>query len=167
MTTAVSTAPLYCTTTDLVNRMSAEGVQYRIDDDPPTALGDVLAEAADTVDEHCWTMYSQAALAGSSWIKERCADIAAYLLCERRGNPVPPGIAQKHDRTLKKLERVQLGLLQVPFLAVLRTAVPIMSQPRIRLDPFPRVVIEKSRSTGKVEGPQDADTLDFAFVYQI
>lgn len=153
---------LYCTMDDVSNRLSAAGVTYRLDDVPPDPTdGDVLDEASRTIDEHCLLFYTEQNLALSPTVKHWCANIAANLLCERRGNPVPGGIERKFDRTMKSLERVQRGR-QIADIPMRKACVPVLSQPRIRLDPFPHTVIEKSGSTGTPEGyNQRRDSLDY------
>jgi phage gp36-like protein len=144
----------YCTQSDLVNRLSADGIAYRTDDVPPAALGDVLAEAATVIDEHCRLAYDPASLAQSDWVQQRATDIAAFMLCQRRGNPVPPGVAQKYERTLERLELVRKGQLAIPDAPGRRNQVPVMSNLRVRLDPFPRVVVERYSGPTR-ERPKD------------
>lgn len=143
---------LYCTPTDLVNRLSVEGVAYRVDDLPPQALGDCISEASIDIDAYLLSLYDAAQLAQSTWVKHRCANLAACHLCSRRGNPTPPGIAQKCKDTKKDLEKVAAGKLQVPDVSPRAADVPVLSSMRAKLSPFPRTVVEPSRSTGKPEG---------------
>lgn len=154
----------YCTIADVQNRLSADGVTYRTDDTPPTTYGDVLDEASREIDFYLFSRYDADLLASSNWVKHQCAVIAAFLLCERRGNPVPRGIAGKYERTIERLEKVQLGVFAVPGIVERRTAVPTMSNVRIRLDPHPRTVVERNRSTTRNQ-PQDyvqhADRLEW------
>jgi phage gp36-like protein len=158
----------YCTQNDITNRLSADGITYRTDDNPPTALGDVITDAGTTIDEYLFFLYDPVQLATSDWVRERAADIATYLLCERRGNPVPPGIAAKYERTVEKLEQVRLGQRAVPNLPIRKEQAPVLSNVRVRLDPFPRVVVEPSNSTGKPQGyDQHRDSLDWNFDYSI
>ncbi len=159
---------LYCQQTDVQNRLSADGVNYRIDDVPPSTLGDVLTDASTQIDEHLFFLYDPAQLATSDWVRERCADIAACLLCERRGNPVPPGIQAKYERTMNRLEKIRLGLLAVPNLPIRKEMAPVLSNVRIRLDPFPRTVVERANSTGNPQGyNQHLDYLDWGYDYVI
>lgn len=151
----------YCAIADIQNILSADGVTYRTDDSPPDTYGDVIDAASAVIDEHCFIWVLPATLATNEWVKHRAAEVASYYLCERRGNPVPPGVAQRYERAMERLELVRLGRLQIPNCAVRKTQVPVLSNGRIRLDPFPRTVIEKKRSTGKPEGyTQHADRLD-------
>ncbi len=158
----------YCSQTDLQNRLSADGITYRTDDGPPTSLGDVIVDASTQIDEHLFFLYDPVQLATSDWVRERCADIASYLLCERRGNPVPPGIARKYERAMDRLEQIRLGLLAVPNLPIRKEMAPVMSNVRIRLDPFPRTVVERNNSTGTPQGyDQHQDSLEWNFDYSI
>ena len=156
----------YCAIADVQNRLSADGVTYRTDDTPPTTYGDVLDEASREIDFYLLARYDGDLLATSDWVKHQCAVIAAFLLCERRGNPVPRGIAGKYERTIAKLEKIQTGTgnVGVPGIVERRTAVPTMSNVRIRLDPAPRTVVERNRSTTR-NRPQDyvqhADRLEW------
>lgn len=158
----------YCSQNDIQNRLSADGITYRTDDNPPTSLGDVIVDASTMIDEHLYYLYSPTQLGSSDWVRERCADIASYMLCERRGNPVPPGIAQKYDRAIERLEKIRLGLLAVPNLPVLKEMAPVLSNVRTQLSPFPHTVVERSNSTGTPQGytPHD-DALDWGYDYSI
>ena len=94
--------------------------------------------------------------------------IAAKLLCERAGNAPPPGVQARYTRALDRLERVRKGTLLIPNAAVRKTLAPVLSTPRIRIDPWPRSVIERSRSTGTPQGyTQNVDRLDQILDYII
>lgn len=144
----------YCTIEDIINRLSADGVTYRTDDAPPDDYGDVLDDASRQIDFYLLARYESDQLVTSSWVKHGCAVIASFLLCERRGNPVPRGIAGKFERLMEQLKLIQLGNVPVPGIVERRTAVPTMSNVRIRLDPHPRTVVERNRSTTRNQ-PQD------------
>lgn len=158
----------YCTANDIYNRLSQDGVTYRTDDIPPTTLGDVIGDASAIIDEHCYFLYDPVNLQGVDWVRHRTADIATFLLCERRGNPVPQSIARKYEYAMDRLQKIQLGIRQIPGVPVRKSAAPVMSNVRVRLDPFPRVVVERSNSTGTPENySQNTDRLDFNFDYSI
>lgn len=150
----------YCDTDDLLDRLSAAGVIDRADDTPPSHLGDVIARASRKVDQFAFLLYRNR-LAASAWVRDVTADIAAHLLCRRRGNPSV--YKAEYDEALVALRRVQLGVLQVPDIAMHRELVPTVSNLRVRLDPFPRVVVERRRSAGPpVEDyRQHYDVLEF------
>lgn len=136
----------YCTSDDLLNRLSAIGVIDRADDTPPDDLGEVIARASIKVDQYCRLLYDQSRLAQSDWVREVTADIAAHLLCRRRGNPSV--FKEEYTESMEDLRRVQLGALQIPDIAARREMVPTLGNLRVRLDPFPRVVVERRRSAG-------------------
>lgn len=159
---------LYCALQDVQNRLSADGVTYRTDDSPPTLLGDVLTDASSQIDEHLYFLYDPAQLVTSDWVRERTADIATFLLCERRGNPVPVGIAAKFERTMDRLEKIRLGLMAVPNLPVRKEMAPVLSNVRVQLVPFPHTVVERSNSTGTPQGyTSHDDVLDWGYDYSI
>ncbi len=154
----------YCTLQNIQDRLSINGVTLRIDDVPPTTLGDVIAEASSIIDEHCAHRYTPANLAVSGWILYRATDIACYLLCERRGNPVPIGIAQRYERAVAKLEQVYNGRFNIWDIPERKSAIPTMSNQRIIFRPWPRVVTETGmlRSTGTVtQYVRNRDPWDF------
>lgn len=150
MPTFVSTQ-LYCDLAGMQNRISATGVSLRVDDNPPTTLGDVLDDASGEIDMYCALHYTPAQLATSRWIYNKACDIATYLLCERRGDPVPVGIAAKFERAMKELERIQAGGLKVADIPQRRLSVPMVSNMRAALRPFPHAVVEKSRGTDTID----------------
>lgn len=148
----------YCTIDDVQRILSVEGVNYRIDDDP-SEYPDVIDEACREVDLYLLPHYSTTTLSGNNWVKYQSAIITAVLLCERRGNPVPRGVDRKYERLTERLERIGSGELHVPGAVRRRTDVPTLSAPRIRLDPYPRTVIERRRG-GSANPPEDYPRID-------
>lgn len=138
---------LYCGIGDVINVLTQDGVDYRTLDTPPTQYGGVIDEASSIIEEYCLRLYTPAVLSGARWVTWKCANIAAYLLCERAGNPPPPGITAKHERAMASLEKVQNGNTQIPGASQIRTCAPVLSNVRVRLDPFPRTVVEPNRSS--------------------
>lgn len=158
----------YCTIGDIQNRLSATGVTSRTDDTPPDDYGDVIDEASRIVDESCLLMYSEANLAASGVVKHWTANIASFLLCERRGNPVPVGIASKYERVMETLDKVLLHGRQIPDIPMRKVGAPVLSNVRVQLAPVPHTVVERSRSTGKPDGyRQRNDVLDYVNTYEI
>lgn len=137
---------------DLQNRLSAEGVALRLDDAPPSELGDIQEDVGSVVDEHCLLAYTAANLLASRWVKQRSIDVGVVLLAERRGNDGTRSMMRKHDRAMERFELVRLGKLLIPDIPQRKAGVPVLSNVRVRLDPFPRTVVEPSRSTGTAEG---------------
>ena len=152
----------YCTIANIQDRLSINGVTLRLDDVPPDEWGDVLNEAATIIDEHCFTRYSTN-LQQSAWVVYRATDIAAQLLCERRGNPAPAVVAKRAARAIEALMRVQAGSMNIYDIPEQRTAAPTMSNVRVILRPYPRSVVETGvqRSTGTVTTyPRNRDPYD-------
>ena len=137
----------YCTRSDVADVLSQAGINLRIDDSPPGSLSQVIDRASLEIDEYCLQRYG-ARLADSLWVTKRCAEVACYYLCVRRGNPVPAGVSLLFDRCIEKLERVQQGVLKIPNLPGSKSSYPVMSNMRPALRPFPRSVVETSLSTG-------------------
>lgn len=131
------------------NRLSATGTTLRLNDSPPTTSGDIFDDASATIEAYMLLHYAPDQLAASRWVKHAAADIATFLLCERRGDPVPVGAAQKFERRMAELERIQAGGMKVADIPMRRTAVPVMSNMRPSNRPFPHAVVERSRSTHK------------------
>lgn len=153
----------YCTLKDVQRLLSVSGVNYRLDDDP-AVISETLSEASREIDLYLLSVYSADQLAGNDWVRFQTAIVAAFLFCERRGNPPPSSVSAKYERLTDKLNAIHLGQLRVPGLAPRRTDVPTLSQPRIRLDPHPRTVIERSRGTSRnkpTDYAQAADTLEW------
>ncbi len=144
---------VYCAGNDLEGRLSQAGVELRGDDDPAT-LSEVLDEASSTVDFYLSRLYDPAGYPGNRWVKHATANIGALLLCERRGNPVPASITDKHDRTMAELKLVLAGTVPVPGLTPRRSPVPQLSNHRPKLGPVPHTVVERETSP-KRDRPTD------------
>ena len=160
---------LYCSLNDVIDRLSQDGVNLRTDDEPPDAAGNILERAAATINEYCLPRYSDVNLAASAWVKHECANVAAAYLCERRGNPIPPGVARAFERLMPSdgrpgvLERIRRGQRNVPDAPERRTSAPVLSQGRIQLWPVPHTVVEPSRSSSRnqpTDYAQRTDQLD-------
>lgn len=141
----------YCTVTHIQKRISQTAIDLRIDDDP-TCVPSVIEEASIEIDGYCLLKYSETSLAASDWIRLKCTDIAVHYLCLRRLNGSPVAAQARYDKAIADLEKIQIGSLTIPDAPRRKASVPVLSAPRIRLDPFPRTVIEQSRSTGTAEG---------------
>ena len=138
----------YCTLTDVQRVLSVAGVNLRLDDDP-SVYPAVLDEASRQVDLYLVGDYDAAGLADNAWVRYATATFAAWEFATRRGNPAPTGIQKRFERYEDRLEKIAAGLMHVPGLARRRTDVPTLSQPRIRLDPYPRTVIERKRGSSR------------------
>ena len=156
-------ATLYCDLSDIQAILSVEGVADRVDDDPE-AVDDAIDDASASIEEYCFPAgYTASALSGNRWVTHRCAELAAGELCERRGNGVPAGIAEKAERAEEKLKRVLRGWTMIPGAAKNRTAAPVVSNYQPRLSPVVRAVVERQRSSSRnqpTDYPQRVDQFE-------
>lgn len=147
----MSPITLYCSWPDVTNRLGVDGADARIDDDPTTQQ-DVLESAAVEVNGYLQLTYEISALAQSNWVRFKTRDIAVYLLCLRRNHPAPQSVQAQYEKAIADLERVQAGAMKVPDAYESKANVPVLSNQRVTLSPFPRVVNVPGKSTGKQEG---------------
>lgn len=161
---------VYTTLTDIQNRLSAAGVAARVDDTPPDTLGDVLTEASREVDEHCQPRYGSN-LPFSEIVHQWATTIAATMLCERRGNPVPNSLARRYQKVMDAMEAVRDHGRVIHDIAERKAGVPTMTNVHTQLVPFPHTVVESGvrRSTGTAEGyVRNRDVIDlWVYDYQI
>lgn len=135
--TALTT--LYADSAGVNDILGEVGVRLRIDDDQSNA-----ASAAETA--RLTRLYSIATARVRLYLSVYSADdlaedwnvyywsnvIAAYLLCKRRGNPVPGSLQSLYDETIGILEKLQAG--QMVLADVSQVASPSMSLSNVRLD---------------------------------
>ena len=156
----------YCTWADVTNRISSDAADARTDDASAAAATDVLDSAAVEVNGYLQLLYDVASLAQSNWVRFKCRDIAVYLLCLRRNHPVPISVAAMYEKAIKDLERVQSGEMRLPDVAENKANVPVLSNQRVSLSPFPRVQNSPGKGTGKQEGytpnNDDNDRFDYS-----
>ena len=161
-----------CTWEDITDRIGQAGAALRVDDDPST-MNSVLVRATVKVLGYLFLNYHDAnsgtinGLAASNWVKEATADVGAYLLCKRRAHTVPSSIADDYKERITELKQLMYCQTQLPDVAQSKANVPVMSNQRITLWPFPRVVSVEGKSTGNAENyDQFTDTTD-QFDYSI
>lgn len=163
----------YCTITDLQHVLSSTGVSLRVDDGVAAEeVAECIEEADQEIEQATHYLYTAASITASVWIQHRAKNIAAYLLCCRRGNPGPASLEARYTRAIEQLEKVRLGQLLIPGAVMSKAAAPTMSNMAPSLRPHPRSVVETKKSTGKAEGynqnnrdPWDklvTENLDFA-----
>lgn len=156
----------YCTWADVTARISAAAADLRLDDAPATKT-DILETSAVEVNGYLQLNYDVPVLAASNWVRFKTRDIAVYLLCLRRNHPVPVSVAAQYEKAIKDLERVQAGEMMLPDVAQAKANVPVLSNQRVTMWPFPRVQTVTGKSTGNQEGYTPSnDALDF-FDYSI
>ncbi|MFI5113495.1 MAG: phage protein Gp36 family protein [Terriglobales bacterium] len=144
MTIAANT---YCAIADIQDILSSVGVTLRTDDAPPSSYGNAIAKAANQIDKFLYRTYNPTDLAQSDLVKDWAAIIACYYLCTRRGNPVPPGIVVLYEGAVADLQEIKLGQNDIPGIPRRKAYAPGLSVMVATQRPFPRAVVEKSRST--------------------
>ncbi len=159
---------LYCAWSDVEKRIGAEGADLRLDDDggsPATFKTDILETAATEVNFYLQLLYPVEQLARSNWVKFATRDIAVFLLCLRRNHPAPQGVQWARDNAIALLEKIQAGTAQVPDIGKTKADVPVLSNQRVNLSPFPRVQTVPGKSTGTPAGydqaSDDRDQFDY------
>jgi hypothetical protein len=141
-------ANTYCALSDIQNLISATGVTLRTDDAPPSTLGDVILMAGCEIDTHLWTQYAPADLVNNQAVTYWAAVLATVYLCLRRGNQPPAGLVEHYKRVMGHLEQGAKGKPVVPYCTRRKSFVPVLSAMRATMAPYPRAVVERSRSTG-------------------
>ncbi len=140
----------YTSASRLRTRVSTTGVTLRTDDitvaHGASLVGDVIDRASDDVEGFVYFGYELAQLEINAWLNQRCTDIAVYYLCERRLNAIPKPVERAFDRANADLEKVRLGMMQIPGAARRKGAAPAMSNLRVAMRPFNHVVVERMRS---------------------
>lgn len=138
-----------CTSADLGLRLSAAGVNLRVDDD---AAGTTWAIRRGSVDVYSYCQrYTQAQLQASDVAKEIAADVSTYYLCLRRANSVPKSIQALYDTAMAWLLSVQSGAINIYDIAERKENAPVLSNVTTDLYPRPRTVVDKELSTGTVD----------------
>lgn len=140
-----------CESADVQLILSATGVSLRVDDDA-TATAWAIDEASQDIYGFALLQYEETDLNGSVWVEKMAARVAAWYLCARRGNAIPKSIQTIRDVAWKELERVELGQKHIPDAPKRKASVPVYSQIRMRMRPFPRPQVEAQLSTGTAEG---------------
>lgn len=155
----MATITQYCDAEAVKKILSAVGVKLRMEDDKE-ALSWSIDEASVDIDEYCLQSYTPASLSQSNWAAKQAAWRAAKYLCQRKNNPVPASLAEEVEKREERLEMVRTGLLKIPDAVKRKADVPVMTNQRVRLSPFPQSVSERGRSTGTPQGytPHDDRT---------
>lgn len=150
----------YCTWADVTARIGAEGAEFRTDDDPATQT-DILENAALEVNQYLQARYDPTALATSGIVRFLARDIAVYLLCLRRNMPAPASVEDRYKAALERLAQIESGLARVPDIYETKAAVPVLSNQRVKMWPFPMVKTVVQKSTGQQENyPAQNDNND-------
>lgn len=115
----------YCSSDDLVQRLSASGIVYLADDDgdqsaspseQSLAIDAAIASADAEIDAALAARVTTPAPA-NDWLRHRAIDLAAERLAERKGLSVPESLAAAARRSRAWLEEVRQGTRAIPGLA--------------------------------------------------
>jgi phage gp36-like protein len=136
---AVASQHLYLTEDDLISRLSTEGVLARLDADndgrvdqvEQQTMTDTLSDASETINFYTWMKYDPGVLVSNPWVNRRAVDLAAWVLCAVRLNPVPEGVEKKALQAQKWLEEIADGPRLIPFAPLRRRLAPVYSNTRI------------------------------------
>lgn len=140
----------FCQWSDVTDRLSQVGGSLRVDDDP-TTRDQVLIDATVEVLQRTYLLYDSTALTNSNWVNRKTRDIACWFACTRRGNPAPKSVQAAYEAALKELDVVQTGAIQIFDAAMRKASAPVLSNQRVAMYPFPRVVTDIGKSTGTQE----------------
>lgn len=120
----------YCTTTDVINRLSQRGYDLRLDDNPQ-AYPAVLREATNRVNFFCMPIYPSANLQADAdaggFTNDLATTLACYFLCRRRGNTPPAAVAEDYREALEYLDDIRLETKQLPNVEMTTTPYPAFS----------------------------------------
>jgi phage gp36-like protein len=114
---------IYCSETELDQILSSFGVEVRTDDTDTgttneTIISAVLEQASAEINYYLFDQYPLSIIAPGGtaliWVKWACAYIGSFLLCQRRGNPVPDPLAEKYQKTIEALQLIESGKKQLP-----------------------------------------------------
>lgn len=158
----------FCSWLDVTNRISVAAASLRVDDADPdidTLKTDVLDSASVEVNGYLGVNYSAETLVQSEWVRFKTRDIAVYFLCLRRNHPPPVSVQERYDKAIADLEKLESGVKRLPDVAEEKANVPVLSNQRVSLSPYPRVQSVQGKSTGKQEGyspHNDNDRFDYS-----
>jgi len=132
----MATAPTYqFTSQDEIERLfSRMAIKLRTDDLAGDDIADWWEEHISDATLRVW-MYihlfngdihglPDATLVNSYWIRRRATWIACYYISQRRGNPSQ--FNERYLEIIEELEKVQLGLIQIPEIATSAKLIPAM-----------------------------------------
>lgn len=156
---------IFCDQDDIANVLSQSGISLRVDDVPPDTLGEVIERASAIGTQFCGQIYSESNLADNVFFKYMVTDIAAFFLCERRGNAVPSPIFRKYNFAMEMLRLIMNGSMRLTGTASKASNAPTVTNQRIVLRPHMRTVTErrKSSDTPPAFNPKNNDPYDSSF----
>jgi phage gp36-like protein len=126
---------VYTSAEEMRRLFSERAVVLRLDDMNGPAQTEYFLElaedASDIINEYVENIYDQSDLVNSRWCRIRATWIGCYLLSQRRGNPAQ--YTQRYQEILAELEKIRLGIIDIPGLAKRDHNQPVMSN--LMVDP--------------------------------
>lgn len=159
---ATGPTTVYCTSADVQQRASVDGVALRLDDSG-AVIDACIEEATVEVNNYCLTFYDVGGLANSDWVRMKTIRLAIFYLCLRRMNKPPASVERARDDILADLEKVRAGRLDISDTYKSHSSAPQLINQRVVLQPTPRLVTSQSRSIGELPVnayPQRLDPFD-------
>lgn len=106
---------MYCTNTDILNRIDTAVLAQLTDDASGTTVDTdvvdaVIAEASEIIDGYIRGRYS-VPVTGNAILKSLCLDLSCYGLYARRSRTITDDIARVRDRAIQMLRDVQRGVV--------------------------------------------------------
>lgn len=160
----------YCTATDVVDRLSEQGVRLRLDD-RPEAITSVLREATNKVKLYCLPKYTsddlQADADNDGFVNDLATNLAVCYLSRRRGNTIPASFKEMCAEVMADLEDIRRDMKQLPEVDQRHKTSPAFSN--VFVDPFytyrqVRVETTISEDTAPVGYQQAVDWRSVAWV---
>jgi hypothetical protein len=104
---------LFTSWAQVARKLSATGIQLRVDHSPDDAFNDAAESASLYVLGVIGNRYSAAQLAASPWVSLVTADICIWFLDQMRNNPVGGSIDDRKEMWDKQLQMIQQGKANV------------------------------------------------------
>ena len=113
----------YCTEQDIIDRLSAVGLLYPLDDDGDASyesadsaiVANVIEEVTAEIDAYIQGLFADTlALHGNVWLKVRAVDLACERICQRKGSNPPDSIVYSAEKAMESLEKVRVRELRIP-----------------------------------------------------
>lgn len=134
------------------SRLSAVGVALRADHAPADAVDEAIDAASADVLMYLGRYPDHAALATNQWVTSVATNLAIVYLCGFRNNPVPKGCQSLWERHVEMLEAVQLGKMNLPGIALLRSRLPQAVHVTVNYGMYPSIRRTRQGSTDRPTG---------------
>lgn len=109
----------YCTSTEVTQILSANGLLRRADDnedgtEDTLVVAAFIEKASSIMNKYLFKRYTAAVIAASTWAKWCCASIASYLMATRHGNVSPQSLKDERDDYIQMLKDMEAGVESLP-----------------------------------------------------